>query len=140
MIFGINTTSDISKLFDKISRAARQVKFGTILKYHKWYLWQISHVQIMLLFVYIMIREISATRKFFKFISPANLHQITCFQPSLYEHLAMSTCIFVFSEFCLISKISWAWNSRNLSTIFFNSASNRQVAMETVIFTCSISN
>ena len=32
----------ISKLFYIISRAVRQVKFGAILKYHKWYLYQIS--------------------------------------------------------------------------------------------------
>ena len=32
MIFGINTTSDISKLLYVISRAVRQVKFATILK------------------------------------------------------------------------------------------------------------
>ena len=42
MIFGINTTSDISKLFYIIARAARRVKFGAILKYHEWYLCQIS--------------------------------------------------------------------------------------------------
>ena len=42
MIFGINTTSDISKLFYIISRAVRRVKFEAILKYHKWYLCQIS--------------------------------------------------------------------------------------------------
>ena len=40
MIFGINTTSDISKLFYIISRASE--KFGAILKYYKWYLCQIS--------------------------------------------------------------------------------------------------
>ena len=42
MIFGINTTSDISKLLHVISRAVRRVKFETILKYHEWYLCQIS--------------------------------------------------------------------------------------------------
>ena len=42
MIFGINTTSDISKLLYVISRAVRPVKFETILKYHEWYLCQIS--------------------------------------------------------------------------------------------------
>ena len=42
-IWQINTTpSDISKLFYVISRAIRQVKFETILKYHEWYLCQIS--------------------------------------------------------------------------------------------------
>ena len=34
--------SDISKLLYVISRASRRVKFETILKYHKWYLCQIS--------------------------------------------------------------------------------------------------
>ena len=42
VIFGINTTSDISKLLYVISRAVRRVKFETILKYHEWYLYQIS--------------------------------------------------------------------------------------------------
>ena len=35
MIFGINTTSDISILFYIISQAIRRVKFGAILKYHE---------------------------------------------------------------------------------------------------------
>ena len=43
VIFGINTTSDISKLLYVISWAVRRVKFEAILKYHKWYLCQISH-------------------------------------------------------------------------------------------------
>ena len=42
VIFGINTTSDISKLLEVISRAIRWVKFETILKYHEWYLCHIS--------------------------------------------------------------------------------------------------
>ena len=37
MIFGINTTSDISAVF-----YINFIKFGAILKYHKWYLCQIS--------------------------------------------------------------------------------------------------
>ena len=41
-VIGINTTSDISKLFHVISRAVRRVKFETILKYQEWYLCQIS--------------------------------------------------------------------------------------------------
>ena len=42
VIFGINTTNDILKLLYVISRAVRRVKFETILKYHEWYLCQIS--------------------------------------------------------------------------------------------------
>ena len=41
-LFGINTTSDILKLFYVISWAVRRVEFETILKYRKWYLCQIS--------------------------------------------------------------------------------------------------
>ena len=48
MIFGIETTRDISKL-SQISLAYRLVQLRvTILKYHSWYLCQIS-LQIMLL-------------------------------------------------------------------------------------------
>ena len=42
VIFGINTTNDILKLLYVISRAFRRVKFETILKYHEWYLCQMS--------------------------------------------------------------------------------------------------
>ena len=54
MIFGINTTRDISKLLYVISRAVRWVKFEAILKYHKWYLCQISRTNetIICLFYY----------------------------------------------------------------------------------------
>ena len=56
VIFGINTTSDISKLLYVISRAVRRVKFETILNitsgiYAKY------HIQIMLLFVYTTTRK-----------------------------------------------------------------------------------
>ena len=42
VIFGINTTRDISKLLYVISRAVGPVKFETILPCDKWYLCQIS--------------------------------------------------------------------------------------------------
>ena len=43
VIFGINTMSDISKLLlHEILWAVRRVKLETILKYHEWYLCQIS--------------------------------------------------------------------------------------------------
>ena len=59
VIFDINTTSDISKLFYVISRAIRRVKFETILKYH---------VQILLLFVYTTTRKrfVIFTCRYFK--------------------------------------------------------------------------
>ena len=42
IILAKNTMSDISKLLHVISQAVRRVKFETILKYHEWYLCQIS--------------------------------------------------------------------------------------------------
>ena len=57
MIFGINTTRDISKL-SQISLAWRRVKLRiTILKYHLWYLCQIS-LQIMLLPILIWLASV----------------------------------------------------------------------------------
>ena len=41
-VFAINTTGDISKLLYVISQAIRRVKNETSLKYHEWYLCQIS--------------------------------------------------------------------------------------------------
>ena len=62
MIFGINTTSDISKLLYVISGAVRRVKFEIILKYHSWYLRQ-SRTEIMLLFVYTTTRLAAAVQE-----------------------------------------------------------------------------
>ena len=45
LIIGINTTTDILRLLYVILRAVRQVKFETILKYHKWYLCQIVKIK-----------------------------------------------------------------------------------------------
>ena len=63
MIFGINTTRDISKL-SEISLAQRLVKLRiTILKYHSWYLCQISQ-QIMLLPIQIPRQEVQLSLYF----------------------------------------------------------------------------
>ena len=85
MIFGINTTSDISKLLYVISRAVRRVKFETILKYHEWYLCQIS-LQIMLLIVYTTTRKwfVIFTCRYFKLssnttaLSQSNCRNFSC--------------------------------------------------------------
>ena len=85
MIFGINTTSDISELLYVISRAVRRVKFETILKYHEWYLCQIS-LQIMLLFVYTTThkRFVIFTCRYFKLswntnaLSQSNCRNFSC--------------------------------------------------------------
>ena len=52
VIFGINATSDISKFLYVISRADRRVKFDTILKYHEWYLCQISRTNYAIICLY----------------------------------------------------------------------------------------
>ena len=57
MIFGINTTRDISKL-SQISPAYRLVKLRiTISKYHSWYRWQIL-LQIMLFPIQIKLKNV----------------------------------------------------------------------------------
>ena len=85
MIFGVNTTSDILKLLYVISRAIRRVKFETILKYHEWYLCQISQ-QILLLFVYTTTckRFVIFTCRYFKWswnttsLSQSNCRNFSC--------------------------------------------------------------
>ena len=59
VIFGINSTRDISKLLYVISRAAEQGNFQTILKYHDWYLYQMSPTNhaIICLYYYRNVRE-----------------------------------------------------------------------------------
>ena len=63
MIFGINTTSDISKLFYIISRAVR-----AILKYHKWYLCQISRTIHAINCLYYNLRNSVSSRYVFIFV------------------------------------------------------------------------
>ena len=59
VIFGINSTRDISKLLYVISRAAGRVNFEKILKYHEWYLCQMSPTNhaIICLYYYRNVRE-----------------------------------------------------------------------------------
>ena len=57
VIFGINATSDISKLLNVIPQAVRRVKFETILKYRTNGIYAKYLVQIMLLFVYTATRN-----------------------------------------------------------------------------------
>ena len=85
MIFGINTTSEISKLLYIISRAFGRVKFETILKYHEW-IYAKYHVQIVLLFVYTTThtRFVIFTRRYFKLsrntiaLSQSNCRNLSC--------------------------------------------------------------
>ena len=87
VIFGINTTSEISKLLYVISRAVRRGKFETILKYHKWYLCQISRTNhSMILFVYATTlgRFVIFTCRYFKLswnttaLSQSNCRNLLC--------------------------------------------------------------
>ena len=72
-IFGM-TTSDISKLLlvYVISRSVRRVKFETILKYHEWYLCQISRTNHAIICLYYCPQKIgsfhmySAACRYFK--------------------------------------------------------------------------
>ena len=80
VIFGINTTSDISKLLYVISRTVRRVKFETILKYHKWYLCQILRTNHAVICLYYYPQKVCYfTCRFFKlsWTTPA-LSQSNC--------------------------------------------------------------
>ena len=68
MILGINTRSDISKLFYIISRAVWRVKFGAILKYHELYLCQISRTIHAIICLYDNLRNSVIKRHVFIFV------------------------------------------------------------------------
>ena len=81
VIFGVNTTSDISKLSYEISRAVRRVKFETILKYHEWYLCQISrtnHAIICLMYNTIRKKFVIFTCRYFTAPSQSNCRNFSC--------------------------------------------------------------
>ena len=85
MIFGTNTTSDISKLLYVISRAGRRVKFETILKYHEWYLCQISRTNHAIICLYYYLQKVcNFTCRYFKLswnttgLSQSNRRNFSC--------------------------------------------------------------
>ena len=80
VIFGINTTSDVSKLLYVISWAVRRMKFETILKYHEWYLCQISRTNhaIICLYYYPQRFEIFTCRYFKLSWNSTALSQSNC--------------------------------------------------------------
>ena len=92
VIFGVNTTSDISKLLYLISQAARWVKFETILNFVTSGIYAKNHVQIMLLFVYITTRRgfVIFTCRYFKFswnttaLSQSSCSNFSCSSITLY--------------------------------------------------------
>ena len=94
MIFGLNTTCDTSKL-SQISLAKRLVKLRiTILKYHSWYLCQIS-LQIMLLPIQIKDEEGEDELRFAlaaQLLIPPDLVRIEGRDP-LQDHNIYALCI-----------------------------------------------
>ena len=58
--------SDILKLLYVISRAVRQVKFETIMKYHKWYLCQISRANRVIICLYYYPPKVCNFHMYFK--------------------------------------------------------------------------
>ena len=113
VVFGINTTSDISKLLYVISRAVRRVKFETISKYHEWYLCQIS-LQIMLLFVYTTTRKgfVIFTCRYFKWswnttaLSQSHWKNVSC------SSVNRETILLVtYTSLTPLARRSWRWIS-----------------------------
>ena len=81
----VDTTSDISKLLDVISRAVRRVKFETILKYHEWYLCQISRTNHAIICLYYYPQKVVIfTCRYFKLswnitaLSQSNCRNVSC--------------------------------------------------------------
>ena len=81
----VDTTSDISKLLDVISRAVRRVKFETILKYHEWYLCQISRTNHAIICLYYYPQKVVIfTCRYFKLswnitaLSQSNCRNFSC--------------------------------------------------------------
>ena len=111
MIFGINTTSDISKLFYIISRAVRRVKFEAILKYHKWYLCQISRTIHVINCLYYNLRNSAIQRhvfifvELFRFVGKQIGFEVLVFGPvgPDIEPLDVLFSVFWFSEFSFSS-------------------------------------
>ena len=84
-MFSINTTSDILKMLYVISQAMRRVKFETILKYHKWYSYQISHtIHAIICLYYNHKRFVIFTCRYFKLswnttaLSQSNCRNFSC--------------------------------------------------------------
>ena len=136
-----------SKLFYISSRAVRRVKFGAILKYHKWYLCQISRT--IHAIIYTITWEIqlsnamclflsscfasSASKLVLKFLFSAQLVQTLSQVDVLFS-------IFWFSEFSFSSWISWFQNLEIFPPFLRNSCDEIiwwfGVTIVTVIFTC----
>ena len=141
--------SDISKLFYIISRAIRRVKFGTILKYHEWYLCQISRTNHAIICLYYNLRNfcnLTPSVYFRRVVSLrrwANCFQSSCFRPSFVHTLSQVDVLFLvfwFSEFSFSSWISWFQNLEIFPPFFRNSCDEIMwwfgVTIVTVIFTC----
>ena len=118
MIFGINTMSDISKLFYVISWAVRRVKFETILKYHEWYLCQKSCTNHAIICLYYYPQKVVIfTCRYFKLswnttaLSQSNCRNFSCSSispenPSKFDFFRLKSCEIsrFFCEFWLFSR------------------------------------
>ena len=94
MIFGKNTTSDISKLSYVISRAVRRVKFETNLKYHEWCLCQISrtnHASIICLYT-TRKRVVIFTCRYFKLSWNTTANQVAKISHVVQHNKSNGTC------------------------------------------------
>ena len=85
MIFCINITGGISKLLYVISRAVRGVKFETILKYHEWYLCQITRTNHVIICLYYYSQKVCNFKcRYFKLswsttaLSQSNCRNFSC--------------------------------------------------------------
>ena len=94
--------SHISKLLNIISRAVRRVKFETILKYHKWYLCQISRTNHAIICLYYYPQKVVIfTCRYFKLswnttaLSQSNCRNFSCSSIKHYfnKHFTVSSLL-----------------------------------------------
>ena len=103
VIFGINTTSDISELLYVILRAPRQVKFETILKYNEWYLCQMSPTNHAIIFFILRPKCKRISLNFWAFKSKHKSENTIMTQTNLSCDNSWCACGYVF---CLKIKIT----------------------------------
>ena len=116
MIFGINTTSDISKLLYVISRAFRRVKFETILKYHEWCLCQTTRTNHAIIYLYYF--YLIFTCRYFKLswnptaLSQSNCRNFSCSRITFFTS-SQEKQDRILHQFCLFLIKRVPWNCQN---------------------------
>ena len=151
MIFGINTTSDISKLLYVTSRAVRRVKFESILKYHEWYLCQISRTNhaIICLYYYYPQKVVIFTCRYFKLswnitaLSQSNCRKFSCsiinsYIESLLCNVWRTNCFFFPLTQCIsfCAKMALSFHRRPKEMKYYTHLLALSIILKKIFFRC----